>query len=99
MADYVDPKRYDEGAEQARLKAISYFEKVVRWRQGRSSPNTPTKSYLPCGNSKSRTLTSFSALTINGGMFHLDVTRQRQLRRNAVAPDNSGFLFVQDVKM
>jgi hypothetical protein len=30
MADYVDPKRYNEGAEQARLKAISYFEKVVQ---------------------------------------------------------------------
>ena len=30
MADYVDPKRYKEGAEQARLKAISYFEQVVQ---------------------------------------------------------------------
>jgi hypothetical protein len=30
MADYVDPKRYNEGAEQARLKAISYFEQVVQ---------------------------------------------------------------------
>ncbi len=30
MADYVDPKRYTEGAEQARLKAISYFEQVVQ---------------------------------------------------------------------
>jgi len=30
MADYVDPKRYNEGAEQARLKAISYFEQLVQ---------------------------------------------------------------------
>ena len=30
MADYVDPKRYNEGAEQSRLKAISYFEQVVQ---------------------------------------------------------------------
>ncbi len=30
MAYYVDPKRYKEGAEQARLKAISYFEQVVQ---------------------------------------------------------------------
>jgi hypothetical protein len=30
MADYVDPKRYSEGAEQARLKAISNFEQVVQ---------------------------------------------------------------------
>ena len=28
MADYVDPKRYNDGAEEARLKAISYFEQV-----------------------------------------------------------------------
>jgi len=34
MADYVDPKRYNEGAEQARLKAISYFEQVVRLAAG-----------------------------------------------------------------
>jgi hypothetical protein len=30
MADYVDPKRYNQGAEQARLKAISYFEQVAQ---------------------------------------------------------------------
>lgn len=30
VADYVDPKRYNEGAEQARLKAIGYFEQVVQ---------------------------------------------------------------------
>jgi hypothetical protein len=29
-SDYVDPKRYHEGAEQARLKAIGYFEHVVQ---------------------------------------------------------------------
>ena len=34
MADYVDPKRYNEGAEQARLKAISYVEQVVRLAAG-----------------------------------------------------------------
>jgi hypothetical protein len=30
MADYVDPKRYSEGAERGRLKAISYFEQVAQ---------------------------------------------------------------------
>jgi hypothetical protein len=30
MADYVDPKRYNEGAEQSRLKAIRYFEEVAQ---------------------------------------------------------------------
>lgn len=30
MADYIDPKRYNEGAEPSRLKAISYFEQVVQ---------------------------------------------------------------------
>jgi len=34
MADYVDPKRYNEGAEQGRLKAIGYFEQVVRLAAG-----------------------------------------------------------------
>jgi hypothetical protein len=34
MADYVDPKRYNEGAEQARLKAVSYFEQVARLAAG-----------------------------------------------------------------
>jgi hypothetical protein len=29
-SDYVDPKRYHEGAEQARLKAIGYFEQVAQ---------------------------------------------------------------------
>lgn len=39
-----------------------------------------------------------SALLVFGGVLDLDVTRQRQLRGNAVAPGNSGFLFVQDLK-
>ncbi len=30
MADYVDPKKYQEGAEQARLQAIGYFEQILR---------------------------------------------------------------------
>jgi hypothetical protein len=30
MAEYVDSKRYNEGAEPSRLKAISYFEQVVQ---------------------------------------------------------------------
>ena len=30
MADYADPKRYNEGAQQARLKAIGYFEQVAQ---------------------------------------------------------------------
>src|SRR5260370_13320037 len=67
------------GTRKARSRRASrpavISNKLCNWRQRRSSPNTPTKSYLPCGNSKSRTLTSFSALTINGGMFHLDVAR------------------------
>jgi hypothetical protein len=29
MADYVDPNVYQEGSEQARLKAIGYFEQVL----------------------------------------------------------------------
>ena len=40
MADYVDPKRYNEGAEQARLKAISDFEQVVQL-----SPETKFAEY------------------------------------------------------
>jgi len=31
-------------------------------------------------------------------MLNLDVTYQRQLRGNAIAIGNSGFLFVQDLK-
>lgn len=30
MADYVDPKQYEKGAEEARTKAIRYFEKVLQ---------------------------------------------------------------------
>jgi len=30
MFDYVNPKDFQEGAEEARVKAISYFEEVVR---------------------------------------------------------------------
>lgn len=30
MSDYVDPKRYHEGADQARVKAIGYFEQVLQ---------------------------------------------------------------------
>jgi hypothetical protein len=30
MSDYVDPKRYEEGAEEARIKAIAYFEEVLQ---------------------------------------------------------------------
>jgi hypothetical protein len=34
MADYVDPKLYKEGSEQARLKAIAYFEQVLQHSPG-----------------------------------------------------------------
>jgi outer membrane protein assembly factor BamD (BamD/ComL family) len=34
MADYVDPKPYKEGSEQARLKAIAYFEQVLQHSPG-----------------------------------------------------------------
>jgi hypothetical protein len=34
MADYVDPKLYKEGSEQARLKAIGYFEQVLQLSPG-----------------------------------------------------------------
>lgn len=30
VADYVDPKLYKEGSEQARLKAIGSFEQILR---------------------------------------------------------------------
>ncbi len=30
MADYVDPKQYEQGAEEARTKAIIYFEKILQ---------------------------------------------------------------------
>ena len=30
MSDYVDPKQYHEGAEEARLKAIGYFEQGLQ---------------------------------------------------------------------
>ncbi len=30
MSDYVYPKQYHQGAEQARLKAIGYFEQVLQ---------------------------------------------------------------------
>jgi hypothetical protein len=30
MFDYVDPKEFQEGAEEARIKAIAYFEEVLR---------------------------------------------------------------------
>jgi hypothetical protein len=36
MSDYVDPKEFQEGAEEARVKAISYFEKVVQLAPGTS---------------------------------------------------------------
>jgi hypothetical protein len=42
MADYVDPKRYNEGDEQARLKAISYFEQVEQL-----APETKFAEYAP----------------------------------------------------
>jgi len=29
MSDYVDPKRFQEGAEAARMKAIASFEEVL----------------------------------------------------------------------
>jgi len=40
MADYVNPKAYKEGSEQARLKAIGYFEQVLQL-----SPGTPLSEY------------------------------------------------------
>jgi hypothetical protein len=40
MADYVDPKLYEQGSEQARLKAMEYFERVVKL-----SPGTPLSEY------------------------------------------------------
>jgi hypothetical protein len=40
MGDYVDPKRYSEGAEEARLKAITDFEQVVQF-----SPETKFAEY------------------------------------------------------
>jgi hypothetical protein len=30
MSDYVDPKQFQEGAEDARLKAIAYFEEILQ---------------------------------------------------------------------
>jgi hypothetical protein len=36
MFDYVNPKDFREGAEEARVKAISYFEKVVQLAPGTS---------------------------------------------------------------
>ena len=30
MSDYVDPKQYQQGAEEARIKAVSYFEQVAK---------------------------------------------------------------------
>ena len=30
MSDYVDPKQFQQGAEDARLKAIAYFEQVLQ---------------------------------------------------------------------
>jgi hypothetical protein len=40
MADYVNPQLYKEGSEQARLKAIGYFEQVLQL-----SPGTPLGEY------------------------------------------------------
>jgi flagellar basal body-associated protein FliL len=40
MADYVEPKSYRQGSEQARLKAIEYFERVEKL-----SPGTPLSEY------------------------------------------------------
>ena len=34
MADYVDPKEFQEGAEAARTKAIGYFEEVLQLAPG-----------------------------------------------------------------
>ena len=39
-SDYVDPKQYQEGAEDARLKAIQYFEQNLQ-----SSPASPVGEY------------------------------------------------------
>jgi len=36
MSDYVDPKQFQEGAEAARIKAIGYFEEVLRLAPGTS---------------------------------------------------------------
>lgn len=40
LVDYVDPKQYKEGSEQARLKAIDYFEQVLQ-----QSPETQLGEY------------------------------------------------------
>jgi hypothetical protein len=34
MSDYVDPKEFQEGAEEARIKAIAYFEEVLQLAPG-----------------------------------------------------------------
>lgn len=30
MSDYIDPKRYEKGAEDARIRAVGYFEQVAQ---------------------------------------------------------------------
>jgi hypothetical protein len=40
LEDYVDPKQYQEGADEARTKAISYFEQVQQ-----AAPQTELASY------------------------------------------------------
>jgi hypothetical protein len=34
MSAYVDPKKFHEGAEEARIKAIGYFEQVLQLAPG-----------------------------------------------------------------
>lgn len=40
MADYLDPKQYQEGAWEARIKAIGYFEPILQ-----NAPQTELGEY------------------------------------------------------
>jgi hypothetical protein len=46
MGDYVDPKRYNEDAVPARVKAIGYFEQVEEGAPDTKFASMPAKSCL-----------------------------------------------------
>jgi hypothetical protein len=58
MADYVDPKLYQEGSEQARLKAIGYFEQVLQHSPG-SLLGEYARQFLPILRQQQLTIDSY----------------------------------------
>jgi hypothetical protein len=53
MADYADPKLYQEGSEQARLKAIGSFEHILKLSPRTLRGDTLGKSFLRYASGRS----------------------------------------------